>query len=172
MEEEEVAMRMHAVITRIALCLTSVATFAATPPKLNAFSEGERLLYTRIVEAYRKNDAAELTRQRDLLAKNYPKSVHLDNAFYLSGVLEFQNNHMSEAVRNFGIVADRYPHSNKRPAALFAKAMTYQKLGLKPQASHVLNEIVKEYPGSQESQRAWMQLKIAGETKGSASVKR
>jgi TolA-binding protein len=95
------------------------------------------------------------------LARNYPKSVHLDNAYYLTGVLQFQSNRYAEAVRAFGIVADRYPQSNKRPAAMFAKARTYELLGLKPQAKRLWNLIVKEYPGSQESQRAWMQLKVA-----------
>lgn len=134
---------------------------AATASKTNAFTEGESLLYTRVVSAYRKSDLLETIKQRDLLGKNYPASVYLDNAYYLSGVLEFRNNRFGEAVQAFGTVADKFPLSNKRPAALFAKAMTYDKLGLKPQASRLLNQVIKEYPGSMESQRAWMQLKLS-----------
>ncbi|MGL1148021.1 tetratricopeptide repeat protein, partial [Vibrio parahaemolyticus] len=83
-------------------------------PKLNAFSEGERLLYTRVVEAYRKGDLNETIKQRELLARNYAQSIHLDNAFYLTGVLQFQNNRFAEAVRDFGFVEKHYPKSNKR----------------------------------------------------------
>jgi TolA-binding protein len=153
-------MKKHLVIS---LLLSSIAPLAhaAVPQKLNAFSEGERVVYTHVVEAYRKNHLAEAVQQRNLLAHNYPKSVHLDNAYYLTGVLQFQAGRYAEAVRDFGTVEDRFPQSNKRPSAMFAKARTYEMLGLKPQATRLLNLIVKEYPGSQESQRAWMQLKLA-----------
>jgi len=138
----------------------SLHAWAATPSKINAFQEGERLLYTRLVEAFRKNQLAEVTLQRRILEKNYPKSVHLDNAYYLSGMLEFQEGKVGEAMRTFNTVTDRFPQSNKRPAALFGLAMTYKHLGLKPQALRVLNSLVKQYPGSPESQRAWMHLRL------------
>jgi TolA-binding protein len=134
--------------------------FAAVPKKLNAFSEGDRMVYTRLVEAYRKNDLAEVQRQRRTLEKNYPQSVHLDNAYYLTGMLEYQNQYLGEAVRSFNTVTDRFPKSNKRPAALFGLAMSYKRLNLHSQALHVFNELAKEYPGSPESQRAWMHIQM------------
>lgn len=138
---------------------------AAVPKNMNAFSEGERVVYTRLVEAYRKNQLAEVVKHRQLLEKNYPRSVHLDNAYYLTGMLEFQNQYMGEAVKSFNVVTDRFPKSNKRPAALFGLAMSYQKLNL-PKLSHkVLEQISKEYPGSPESRRAWMQLRMEGAKK-------
>lgn len=160
---------MQNVIVSFAIVLlgTTFSAHAAVPQKLNAFTEGERLLYTRVVEAYRKGNLTETLKQRDLLARNYARSVHLDNAYYLSGVLQFQNNRLAEAVRDFGVVEKNYPKSNKRPAAMFAKAMTYEKLGLPAQSKRLMQLIVKEYPGSQESQRAWMQLKLATERKAS-----
>lgn len=153
-------MKKHAVIFAISMMITTLA-HAAVPRQLNAFSEGERLVYTRVVQAFRQNNLNEALHQRSLLVRNYPKSVHLDNAFYLTGVMQYQAGLYAQAVRDFGIVGDRFPQSNKRPAALFAKAMTYDKLGLKPQATRLLKMIMTEYPGSQESQRAWMQLKVA-----------
>lgn len=149
----------------------SLTTNASTPTalnpqkKLNAFTEGERLIYTRVVEAFHKNALPEAIRERDRLAKNYPHSVHLDNAFYLTGVLQFQKQNLAEAARDFGVVVDHFPQSNKRPAALFAKAATYSKLGLQPLASKLWDQIVKEYPGSQESQRAWAQLRVTKNAK-------
>jgi TolA-binding protein len=144
--------------------VTSGHAIAAVPSKINAFQEGERLLYTRLVEAYRKNQLADVTRQRQVLEKNYPKSVHLDNAYYLSAMLEFQDGKIGEAMRTFNTVTDRFPQSNKRPAALFGLAMTYKRLGLQPQALRVLHSIVKQYPGSPESQRAWMHLRLEKQT--------
>ena len=154
-------MRKQLVIMPIlALALTSFAN-AAIPPRLNAFSEGERLVYGKVVQAFRENKLPEAVKQRNLLVKNYPMSVHLGNAFYLTGVLEFQKNRYANAVRDFGIVADRYPLSSKRAAALLAKAKTYELLGLRSQAERLLRILVKDYPGSQESQQAWIELKTA-----------
>src|SRR4051812_33176909 len=93
--------------------LATLPAFAAVPKKLNAFSEGDRMVYTRLVEAYRKNDLTEVQRQRRTLEKNYPQSVHLDNAYYLTGMLEYQNQYLGEAVRSFNTVTDRFPKSNK-----------------------------------------------------------
>ncbi|NJL24232.1 MAG: hypothetical protein HC902_02990 [Calothrix sp. SM1_5_4] len=76
-------------------------------------------------------------------------------------MLEFQSGKMGEALKSFGVVRNRFIKSNKRPAAMFAAAATYQKLGLKPQAERLWREIIKEYPGSSESQRAWMHLRVA-----------
>lgn len=140
--------------------INCLPAFAAVPKKLNAFSEGDRMVYTRLVEAYRKNNLAEVRKQRVTLEKNYPQSLHLDNAYYLTGMLEYQNQYLGEAVRSFNTVTDRFPKSNKRPAALFGLAMSYKRLNLKPQALRVFNEVTQEYPGSPESQRAWMHIQL------------
>ncbi len=141
--------------------LTGLVAHAATPKQLSAFPEGERLVYTRLVEAFRRAQLDEVVKQRIVLERNYPKSIHLDNAYYLSGMLEFQNNRLGEALKDFDVVRDRYTKSNKRPSALFATAITYQRLNLAPQAQRVFQRVVTEYPGSPESQRAWMHLQIA-----------
>lgn len=142
------------------LVFGSNLALAAVPGKLTSFPEGERLLYSRLVEAFRRNQLSTVVQQRQLLEKNYPKSVHLDNAYYLTGMLEFQNGMYGEAVRDFNKVTDLFPKSNKRPSALFALAATYDRLGLKPQAVRVYQSVIKDYPGSPESQRAWMQLQL------------
>jgi len=134
--------------------------FAAVPKKLSMFPEGERLIYSRLVDSYRRNDLAQVIQQRQLLEKNYPSSIHLDNSYYLSGMLQFQSGRYGEAIRDFNTVTDKYPKSNKRAASLFAMAMTYERLGLKPQSKSVMESLIKEYPGSQEYQRAWMHLQV------------
>jgi TolA-binding protein len=152
---------MRGLLLQILIGLIGCNVFAAVPKQLNAFSEGERLIYTRLVQAFRKDNLAEAMKQRQLLSRNFPLSVHLDNAYYLTGVLKYQRQNMAEAVRDFAVVVDRYPKSNKRPAALLAKSMAYNALGLKPQATYVWKKIVTDYPGSPEAQRAMTQLTVA-----------
>jgi TolA-binding protein len=154
-----IRMKKHFVIS-VATLLAGLDVSAAVPKKVNPFEGGERLVYTRVVEAYRKSDLNSVIQNRNLLEKNYPNSVHLDNAYYLTGRLQFQDNRVGEAVKSFATVRSRFPQSNKRPSALFGLAMSYRKLGLQPLANNIMNEILREYPGSPESQRAMMQLQI------------
>lgn len=148
--------------------VVSAAGHAAVPKKLNSFPEGERLVYTRLVQAFRTAKLDEVINQRQILERNYPGSVHLDNAYYLTGMLQFQSEQFPEALKSFNVVREKYIKSNKRPAAMFGMAMTYQKLNLESLAHKVLQKIVTEYPGSPESQRASLSLrmeKVSGKTR-------
>jgi len=122
--------------------------------------EGEKAIYLRIVEAFRRGDIKETYKFRDMLVKNYPKSIYGDNAFYLAGLLDYQRGRVAEAVKNFGEVVKRYPHGNKRAAALYAKSMAYSKLNLPHISKKLLEEITKIYPGIPESQMAWIDLRL------------
>ena len=149
----------------------STTVWAATPPmqsqpsqkrqKLGAsMPEGEKAIYLRLVEAYRKADVAQTYKFRDLMLKNYPRSIYADNALYLSGLLDYQRGRTAEAVKNFGELAKRYPSGNKVPAALYAKSMAYNKLNIPQLSKQILLDITKRFPGSPESQRAWMDLRL------------
>lgn len=153
-------MRKHAVIGVIILAIARSA-LAATPHKLSNFPEGDRMVYGKLVQAFRKNDTQELAKQRQLLERHFPNSVHLDNAYYLTGMLEFQNGQMGESIRSFNVVADRFSKSNKRPAALFAMAVAYNRLNLKNQALRVWQTVIEEYPGSPDAERAKMHIRMA-----------
>lgn len=153
-------MKKQFVISLLMLSF-SAPVFAAVKKSLRDFPEGERLTYTRLLEAYRGNSLTEIKKQRNILQSNYPNSVHLDNAYYLTGMLQLQNDRYAEAVRDFGIVNHHFVKSGKRPAAMFALGVTYQRLNLKPQANRVFTALRTEYPGSTEAKRAWMQMKLA-----------
>jgi TolA-binding protein len=166
-------MRWAAVLVSLTPILLSVNASASIPSnKAALFPEGERLIYTRLVEAYHHNQIQEVIKQRQTLERNYPQSVHLDNAYYLNGMVELQNNRLGEAIKTFDVVKNRFVKSNKRPGALFAIAATYQKLNLPTQAHRVFKTIMSEYPGSPESQRAWMQLRVEKEIATKPSLKR
>lgn len=153
-------MRKQVVIS-IALYISASMASAAVPQKINAFPEGERLIYTKLVSAYRANNAQDLVEQRQLLERHFPNSIHLDNAYYLNAMIDFQNGRMGESIKSFNTVTDRFKKSNKRPSALFGLAVAYDRLNLKPQAIRVWKMILKEYPGSPESKRAQMHLRMA-----------
>lgn len=171
-------MKKHTVIKVLIFGLVAQGVvqiaFAAKQPiasMQHTFPEGERLIYTRLVESFRKGQAQDVALQKQKLERNYPRSIHLDNAYYMLGALEFQAGRYGEALKSFEIVRSRYAKSNKRPAALFGTAMTYEKLNLKPQARRVLQTLTQEYPGSPEALRGAMYLKMENGQR-SPSVKR
>lgn len=134
--------------------------FAATPQKLSQFPEGDRMVYGRLVDAYRKGNLVQVIRQKELLSKYFKSSVFLDRAFYMSGLLQFQHNRFGEALKDLDVVTDKYLLSVKRPSAFFAMAMTYKKLNLNNQAKLILKKVIKEYPSSPEARRAALQLRL------------
>lgn len=140
--------------------IASQVAFSAVPQKLSQLPDGDRMIYARLLQAYRKGELAEVIKQRELMAKHYSNSVFLDRAYYMNGLLELQNNRIGEALKNFDVVTDKFVLSNKRPSALFAMASAYRTLKLKKEANGILKKIMKEYPNSPESRRAWMQLRL------------
>lgn len=125
-----------------------------------ALPEGEKAIYLRVVDAYRRGHVPETYKFRDLMLKHYPNSIYLDNAFYLTGLLDYQRGRMAEAVANFGDIIRRFPKSNKRAAAIYAKSQAYSKLNLPSLSRQLLEQVLDEYPGSPESQRAAMDLHL------------
>lgn len=132
---------------------------APVQPKIPQFnSEAEH--YSFIIKTYREKDLPTLRAAINSFLQNYPLSVLADNALYLQGMSELNKNQLGEAVKTFEIIARSYPQGNKRVSALFAKGITYRKLNLSNQAGLVFREVVKTYPGSPESYRARMELKL------------
>lgn len=159
--------KKHSVIKISLACFFNICAFlfssfsrGAIAPLHNAFPEGERLIYTRLIEAYRHGNRADLLAQKQLLEKNYPASIHLDNAYNMVGMLEFQGGRYGEAIQNFQVIRKRFPKSNKRSSALFATAMAYDRLKLPVQSKRLMHELIREYPGSPEALRAQMFMKL------------
>jgi len=149
-----------------------VSAFASIPKhKPGAFPEGEKLIYSKFLASFRKSDLTDMNKQKKLLEENYPTSVHLENAYYLTGAIEYQQDHLGEALRAFDKVVNTYPQSSRRSSALFAMGMTYKKLNLTKQAQAVFQRVVDNYPGSPESQRAWLESRIPGTTDKTTKTK-
>jgi TolA-binding protein len=151
------------------LCLAGAASASIPKQKANGFPEGEKLVYSKFLNSFRKADLQDMEKQKKLLEQNYPASIHLDNAYYLIGALEYQQDHLGEALRAFDHVVNQFPQSARRSAALFGMGMTYKKLNLSHQAQAVFKRVINLYPGSPESQRAWLESRMADNEKSNSS---
>lgn len=141
--------------------LVSSSVFAAKPTSLQkSFPEGEKLIFSKLVDSYNKRDLIDVIEQEKLLSKNFPNSVQRDNALYLRGYLELQKGRYGEALKAFGRLDDKRPYSIKRPPALFAMGVTYKKLDLPRQADSVFSRLIQSYPGSPEAKRANLERRL------------
>lgn len=149
----------------VILSVVGVSSYGVSTPIKSQLPDGDKVIYGRLVEAYRQQKLKDVVNQKNLLQKNYPGSIHMDNALYLSGLLQVQKNRIPEGLKDLSALEKNYPKSLKRPSALFVKAMAYQKLNLPVQQKSVLEELTKKYAGSVESQKAWVELRLMKEKK-------
>lgn len=116
--------------------------------------------YAKVIQAYRQGDSLLLNKSVRLLVKNYPNSVHADNALYLNGLLALSKNQYKRAIKNFVLLQKFYSHGNKVPAALVGKGIAYRKLGKLDKAEKSFRQAQEVFPGSPESFQAQLQLKL------------
>lgn len=133
---------------------------------VDAFGPGEKVAYAKVIQSYRKESLKETNESVQTLLKFYPRSIYADNALYLQGILQMKKGQTGQAIQSFDQVIRDYVKSNKRASALFAKSVAYKRLNLKNTAMKYLKMVMKDYPGSVESQRAWVELRLIKAGKG------
>jgi TolA-binding protein len=132
--------------------------FELAGEKIDGLSEIQ--VYRKAVEKYQQSDEAALTAYANLLLKKFPRSIYCDNALYLQGMLAFSEKNFGESLSSFQKILANYPKSNKAVSALYAKGVVFKKMNLDKQAVRILAEVVNKYPGSPESARAQVELKL------------
>lgn len=133
---------------------------------VDAFGPGEKVAYAKVIQTYRKERLGETRLAVETLLKFYPRSVYADNALYLLGILQMKKGQTGQAIKSFDQVIREYQKSNKRASAMFAKSVAYKRLNLNKTAVKYLKMVMKNYPGSVESQRAWVELRLIKAGKG------
>lgn len=120
----------------------------------------EKQLFEELVQAYERNDELSFASRFQAMVSEHQKSIYMDETLYLAGMMAFGNKQYGKAVRMFSQVVKDFPRSGKVRAALFAKAAAYRKMNLKPQAVDVFKAVKSKYPGSPESRRAEVELRL------------
>lgn len=120
----------------------------------------EKGLFSQILMAYQTDNGKQLKYYFEELIKKYPKSSLADNALYIIGLYNLNHKNFGNSIQYFNRIKKDYKHSEKVVSALFAKAMVYKMTGLPELSRGVLNEVLKDFPGSPESLRAGMELRL------------
>lgn len=154
--------------TTILVLCSVVAIQAQAAPQKNSepliaakqFPEGEEILYTRVLENYRKGNVEEVQKLANRLIRLFPKSAYCDNALYFTGLTMMEKGEYGPAIKIFDRIEEQYPTGNKRAASIYAKSAIYKKLNLPQLAEMMLQTLVRTYPGTSEALRAQMELKL------------
>jgi tol-pal system protein YbgF len=94
--------------------------------------------------------------------KNYGSTDLASNAQFYLGEISYAQGDYKDAVGQYNTVLNNYPQSYKLAAALLKKGMAELELGMKATGARDLKEVVRRFPGTDESRRASAKLKELG----------
>jgi tol-pal system protein YbgF len=94
--------------------------------------------------------------------KNYGSTDLGSNAQFYLGEISYAQGDYKDAVAQYNTVLNNYPQSYKLAAALLKKGMAESELGMKATGARDLKEVVRRFPGTDESRRASAKLKELG----------
>ena len=107
----------------------------------------------------------DLARQEFLdYLKYYPDTDLASNAQFYLGEIDYTQKQYKEAVGEYDKVLQNYPKSFKLAAARLKKGMALIELGQKAGAIREFREVVRRFPGTDESRRASAKLRELGTT--------
>jgi tol-pal system protein YbgF len=93
---------------------------------------------------------------------NFPSNDLAGNAEFYLGEIAYAQNDYKTAISSYDTVLANYPKSFKLAASLLKKASAEIELGMKASGIRDLREVVRRFPGSDESRRAQAKLREVG----------
>lgn len=122
-------------------------------------------LYSQATADYQRGQF-DLARQGfQEYAETWPKTDVSDDALYWVGECYLAQKKPKEAIAAFDRLFKLYPDSDKSATAHLKKALAHLDLGEKGQAIARLQEVVHQYPGTDEAKSAKQRLKTLAETR-------
>lgn len=94
--------------------------------------------------------------------KNFPTNDLAGNAQFYLGEIDYAQGQFPDAINQYDNVLANYPKSFKLAASLLKKGLAELELGKKPAATRDLRDVVRRFPGSDESRRATAKLHEMG----------
>lgn len=99
--------------------------------------------------------------------KKYPASAFSDNAQYWLGETNYVMQKYEIAINEYQALLNTYPNSQKVSHALLKIGYSYAELGNAEDATKILNEVKKQYPGTTAARLADERLRKLNSTKES-----
>jgi tol-pal system protein YbgF len=84
----------------------------------------------------------------------YPNSNLLPNARYWLGESYYSQKNYDQAIKELALFVKQYPDHPKVASAMLKQGFVYLEMGDKPKARMVLDNLLKQFPKSQEARWA------------------
>lgn len=136
---------------------TPADSTSAAPP-VQSEHEAKRIYDQAFLDQGRGNYTLAILGFREFL-RHMPDSDLADNAQYWVGEAFYAQRDFEQAVQEFLKVPDAYPKGDKVPAALLKIGYSFIQIGDKAAARRYLNQVVEEYPNSEEATLAKSKLR-------------
>ena len=95
-------------------------------------------------------------------AETYRSTELADNAVYWIGECYYRQSKFQKAIEQFDEVLTRFERSDHRPSALLKKGYAYFELGQRAQGVVHLQNVIREYAGTDEAHLANQRLREMG----------
>ena len=119
----------------------------------------EEELYKSAKQAFDQGDSQTARKYFQEVIERYPKSDNADNAQFWIGEIYYREKWYEKAILEYQKVIEKYPDGNKVPAALLKQGLAFHNIGDKPNSRHILEDLIKKYPKSNEAKIAREKLK-------------
>ena len=94
--------------------------------------------------------------------KSFPTNDLAGNAQFYLGEIDYAQGQFPDAINQYDNVLANYPKSFKMAASLLKKGLAELELGKKTAATRDLRDVIRRFPGSDESRRATAKLHELG----------
>ena len=119
----------------------------------------EEEIYKSAKKAFDQGDFDSAKKHFQEVITRFPKSENADNAQFWIGEIYYREKWYEKAILEYQKVIEKYPKGNKVPAALLKQGMAFHNIGDKPNSRHILEELVKKFPKTNEAKIAREKLK-------------
>lgn len=126
--------------------------------KYKIFSD--KRVYEQALRAYHEQKLNKLVELRGVLEARSEYNPFLDNVIMLQAQLHMDKGQFSKAISLYNQVIQKHPKSEVRSRAILQKGFAYKILNLTKFAEKTFSNLVETYPGSPETARAKLELKL------------
>lgn len=131
------------------------------PPSKRGTSSLEAMeaLYKNAKKTYERKEFSAAREQFKAFLALYPKGELSDNAHFWIGECYYSEKDYEKAIIAYDDVIKRFPRGDKVPSALLKQALCWLTLGDKTFAQTLLEQVIREYPRTQQAKIAKERLK-------------
>ena len=133
----------------------STGTAAA---KDSAKKQDKEAMYSAAYQIFKEGNYDRARTEFQLFLAAYPDTEYSDNAQFWIGECYFFEKKYEKAILEYEKVTKNYPGGNKVPYALLKQGLSFLKLNDKTSAKLILQQVIKEYPNTNQARIARSKL--------------